>query len=258
MSTDDKSIWRTKHTVYSYEIDANKKAMLHVLFGYMIDCAWSHVNATEFSYGELKKQNLMWVLARFLMIIREYPKWSDTITVETWGKGVDSLFTLRDFVIYAENRDKLITATSSWLMLDKDTHRPQRLHTLQEKWPWQLDKNELDVKLKKLPELRNPETSTFDRVRFSDVDANKHARALKYIQWIIDSYPSEIVENYRIRELEIDFLNETAAGNDILVKTETVDGSDLTFLNSIIVRHDDQELCRAKVKWVSLDHGVSP
>ncbi len=242
-------IWKEKHTVYSYEVDTKCKATLPVLFSYMLNSAWNHANSSFLSYNNLQAQGQLWTLVRFLIIINEFPKWNDTVCVETWGKGVDRFFALRDFIIYSENEDKLASATSSWLILDKNTYRPQKLDALVEKFPFQFGKHELNIKLEKLPALTNFKSSCSDTVRFRDLDVNKHVNAAKYMQWILDSYPLEIIENKNVKSFEINFLLEALLGDTISMLIETKNESTLTFLNSIVRKSDNKELCRARVKW---------
>ena len=47
------------------------------------------------------------------------------------------LYALRDFTVSTLEGQKLASATSAWLVLDKDNHRPLRLDQMS--FPWNLE-----------------------------------------------------------------------------------------------------------------------
>ena len=74
----------------------------------------------------MQQENHYWVLSRLLLHVDEYPKFDRNIVVETWTKGLNRLFALRDFCIYDQDKNVLALATTAWLALDKTTGRPAR------------------------------------------------------------------------------------------------------------------------------------
>jgi len=130
MLSDDKTVRKDKHLIYSYEVDVRGRVQPSVLAGYLLDSAWNHANMSEFGYGKLLEQGQLWVLSKLLVIFNRMPKWNDEVIVETWGKGVDRFYALRDFVIHSYIDEKLVVATSCWLILDRNSYRPQKLDKL--------------------------------------------------------------------------------------------------------------------------------
>ena len=83
--------------------------------------------------------------------------------------------------------------------------------------PWQLGRNGLNVKLEKIQELTKNETTFSHRVRFTDLDVNKHVIASRYMEWILDSYPTKVLEEKELKKFEINFTGEAKLDDEISV-----------------------------------------
>jgi medium-chain acyl-[acyl-carrier-protein] hydrolase len=240
------AIHKQTYRLHSYEVDERALARPDMLLSFMLDTAWSHTKDTEFSYSELKDEGQLWVLSRFLAVFHDLPKWNDEITVETWGKGTDKLFGLRDFIIFSDCGKKLISATSAWLIIDRKTSRVQRIESLGRSFPMQLERHELDVKLDKIEARPADKTDFSYAVRSSDLDVNRHVNSSRYLQWILDSFPGEYSEKRRLESFEINFLAEAKVGDEVFVSASQ--GGE-TFYCELKRGSDNADLCRAKVSW---------
>ena len=69
------------------------------------------------------------------------------------------------------------------------------------------------------------------------------------MEWILDSYPLEMHQNYRINTFQINYLAESSHGDEISVRTDPVEDFPHTFLHSVFRENDGRELCRARVSW---------
>ena len=238
------SVWNEQRLVESFDVDVKGKLKPHVLFAYLINIAWKHTSPTDHGYKGLSNRNQMWVLAKFQLSIKGLPSWGDQILIETWGKGTRKLYALRDFTVSTLEGQKLASATSAWLVLDKDNHRPLRLDQMS--FPWNLGRNEMETDLDKVPELTNAQERGQFRAVFSDLDPNDHVTAMKYLQWIMDCHPRAILEEKLPRSMELSFLAEAGLEDKVTVYSEKHDTSELW---SIKRPADQRELCRAKLAW---------
>ena len=246
MSEHLNAIHKQTYILHSFEVDQGGMARPDILLSFMLDTAWAHTKDTEFSYSELKDEGQLWVLSRFLAVFHDIPKWGDEIIVETWGKGVDRLFGIRDFVVHSRSGEKVISATSAWLIIDRKTSRVQRIDSLGKKFPLQLERNELDVKLAKIEGQPSEKTGFEYVVRYSDLDVNKHVSSSRYVQWLLDSFIADFREPRRVRSFEINYLAEARLGEKIFVASSR-DGDH--FYCEVRRDPDNTELCRALVTW---------
>jgi medium-chain acyl-[acyl-carrier-protein] hydrolase len=239
-------VYKQTFRLHSYEVDRRGVARPDVLLAFMLDSAWGHTKDTDFSYSELKREGKLWVLSRFLGIFYTMPKWDDEITVETWSKGTDGLFGLRDFVVYSHSGERLISATSAWLIIDRKTSRIQRIDYMGKSFPTHLGKSELDIKLGKIDPKQVEGINLEDDVRYSDLDVNGHVNSAKYLLWIFDSFPVREFEKKDLESIELNFLSEAKLDDTIYVSSSN---EDKDFYCEVRRKRDSVELCRAKVKF---------
>lgn len=246
MKQKTEAVFRRTHLVSSYEVDCRGRARPSFLFSYMLDSAWKHVMNTDFSYSKLLSEDQLWAASKFRIVFHSFPEWNEEVIVETWGKAVDRFYALREFVIYSKSKEKLASATSSWLIIDRNKNRPQKMDRLWAEFPFQAGVAELDFELAKLPVLSIDTLRSRYVVRFSDIDFNKHATASSYMRWILDSFPAGVLEDKTLRSFEINFMAEAQLGDKISVSMEDEKES---YLCTIKRDRDGREMCRARVAW---------
>jgi acyl-ACP thioesterase len=238
------SVWTEKRQVESFDVDVKGRLKPHVLFAFLTNSAWNHATSAAHGYEDLSARNQMWVLVKFQLSIKRLPKWRDQIVIETWGKGTERLYALRDFTVHSIEGEKLASATSAWLVLDKDKHRPLRLDRMT--FPWEPGRCEMETDLNKVSDLADGQPRAQFRAVFSDIDPNGHVTAMKYLQWVTDSHPRAVLEEKRPSSVEISFLAEAAIDDEVTVYSEQRDRHELC---SVMRDGDRKELCRAKIEW---------
>jgi len=219
----------------------------HVLLGLLLNGAWNCAKGTTYGYKELNGRNLMWVLLKLQLRIKDMPKWRDRVVLETWAKRVERLYALRDFAIRAENGEPLVSATTAWAILDKSNGRPQRFDQKNDGFPWLPDREELETDLDKVPQLDAGWEVARYRVQFSDIDVNRHVNATKYLQWMIDSRSPELLETNEPKKIEISFLAEAVANDEVAVDSDGKGANpELIGIRRV---GDGKELSRGKIEW---------
>lgn len=178
------------------------------------ETAGNHALELNFDISQLHERNLTWVLQRLTVEMNRYPKWRDTVTVQTWPSSGDSLRAYRDFLMLDENENELGRAISYWIIIDLESRRPVRIpEEILELAPASVD-HVLPVTKERLDKKsRYDDSKTFD-VRRSDLDVNRHVNNVKYIEWALEAYP-ELME---VTRLDIEFHAECSYGDRILSK----------------------------------------
>lgn len=245
-------VWREEFRIRSCEVDAQGKVSLPALCLLMQEAAWNHANRLQFGYADLAARGLLWVLSRMLIRIDRYPVWEERIEVHTWPSGVDRLFAQRDFEIREERGNVIAAATGDWLILDAKSRRPQRAEAFFEEKIKALPKRRaLEERPGRIPPIQTPEAPKFFPIRFSDLDLQGHVNHAKYIEWILDSCPLEMRDQYRITTLEIHFLAESTNQDEIAVFTQETrrSGPQASLLHALVRARDQREVCRARTTW---------
>ena len=249
MTDNQPLVFSTGYRVHSYETDTHGELSITGLFNYLQDIAARHAATLHFGKEDLERENRFWVLSRIYCRMERMPRWNEELTVRTWPRGIDKLFALRDFEIFGEGGERCGVATSSWLMLSRDTRRPTRPDHLLELVRWK-EKPE-PAAGRDAARLRDTEGSLYlspgYRVRYSDLDVNMHANNVKYLQWTLDAYPLEHWLKRRMASVEVNYLAESLPGDEIHIAIRELD--DLTYDHSVRRNSDQRELCRIRVVW---------
>lgn len=171
--------------------------------------AWEHASINSFGYEHLKDNNQFWALSRMKAEIARLPRWTEDFVITTWPSGVDGLFALRDFLIRDMDGEVLLGATSSWLIVDISTRRPQRVDSFRDRMPIceslrAVNGNAQKIILNNLTQVDEIQHTA----KVSDIDVNGHINNTRYVEWAVNAFPKEIYESQRTQEVEVNYLSE--------------------------------------------------
>jgi medium-chain acyl-[acyl-carrier-protein] hydrolase len=235
--------------IRSYEMDSHAKARTVNLLNYLQEAAGEHAAILGVSITDLLKKGLTWVLSRYHVKFLKYPRFGESVTVRTWPSGREEIFALRDFEIFNARNEQLAVATSSWIMLDLKNKKPAPLNEF-------LPHFELDTRralkdyFHSLPPIEKTDLELPFRIRMIDLDLNRHVTHTSYLQWAMETVPQEILESFRIAEIEAAFKGEAFYGDQVLAKTQLNKGAETKgFLHQLFSKNREIELTRVKTTW---------
>ncbi|MFD2514164.1 acyl-[acyl-carrier-protein] thioesterase [Pontibacter locisalis] len=239
----------TEFKIRSSEIDHKGRSTLPALVGYMQEAAWENTFDLGISMYELLERGLTWVLQRIRIEMFDYPRHGESIKVETWASGRERVFLHRDFRIYGSGGELLGQATSVWLVMDVVKRQlvsvPDfilAVEIVQGKEPLPFAKG-------KLPQLQETAFSQKMVVRWHDIDLNRHVTNTRYLQWVLDTLPTEILEQ-DLQEVDIIFRAECLLGDTVLSEAGPGDGAGVN-LHKLSSEKAGKELVQAKTVWKS-------
>jgi acyl-ACP thioesterase len=242
--------WEEAYRLRSYEVDFQNRLRLSALFHFMQETASNQIEGQGVGINVLRTDNLAWVLSRLLIVMDRYPGWGEEILVKTWPRGIERLFALREFLITSRPGEMLGRVTSNWLLVDLTTRRPKRLEEVFKRMPIDPGQRALDRRLEKLPPLESPEEAHSVRAAYQQIDLNRHVNNAHYISWILNSFPLEWYQRYRLAGLQINFLAETRLGDTITLHKESIGESEALSQGIEGRKNDDHTLAfQARVDW---------
>jgi acyl-ACP thioesterase len=244
-----RNIWKESFAIRSYEVDCRGRLSIISIFNFMQEAASRHANALGVSIQQLLNENKTWLLSRLKLKMHAYPAWTDRLEVLTWPSGTKSLFALRDFHLKDQNHQTICAAVSAWLVIDIEKRRPVRIGSFIDRLNPLTDEHILSADLDKLPLQKQYEHQRGIRVRRRDLDINQHANNAAYVEWILESIPAAVHDNFVLSELEINFLAESFLDNLIIARCHQQDSSPIQFHHSLLRETDEQELLRAQTVW---------
>lgn len=214
-----KRIYSFQQEIQSMHVDIDQRLRLDQLFGFIQEGANQHADNLGFGYKDLKNKKQFWVLSRAIIEIKRYPKWHETIEVSTWHRGFAKLFGMRDFELKDKDSNICAIATTAWLVLDADTHRPLRINPGPDELNEQVNKSVFDYIPGSLSQPKNENTiSNVFTAQYSNIDLNGHVNNTQYITWLCDCLDKEWHSKYSIKKIQVNFNSEMKWGEKIEIK----------------------------------------
>ena len=233
--------------VKSYETDHAGLLKPFAFMNHAQEMAGEHAIRLGFGYDDLIKNGNVWVLSRFHVKFLRMPRWRELLEMETWHKGADRLFGFRDFRVCDASGDELILATSSWLVINYETRRLQRIESImnsgavsgsgdtagnssddtsgnivtssQRETVPALLTDAIKEPAEKLVAPEGMQKACTRVVSLSDIDINKHTNNARYVEWALDAIDPSTSFNMTVKEMWINFNNESLAGDLIDIYT---------------------------------------
>ncbi len=238
-----------KIEVRPYEVSSSGRIKLIDLLNHFQEAAGEHAEKLGFSVTDLAVKNLTWVLSRYHVRILRYPSWNEDLTLETWPSIRQGLFALREFELKDLQKNLLAAATSSWLMIDVRSKRPVNLSA---HLPDLLldTRRAIDDGFAALPTIGQNDFELPFRVRFHDLDWNRHVNHTVYIEWAVETVPRDILLNFVPVKIEVDFRGEALFGQSVISRAEAVrQEHEAVFHHQILSEEDGKELTRLRTFW---------
>lgn len=194
--------------IHWYDSDCFGRLSFPGFARFLEESAWRHANELGFGLNDTLEGGVVWVIVRLEMEIIKLPCWGDSIAVRTWPRGVDRLFAYREFEVTSSEGDILAKATSTWIVIDREERKAVKPSIVDSVLPYVdkikilgRDATRLGSKAEKI--LLGSRT-----VVFSDLDTNGHVNNCKYLEWVIDLMPFEVLKNLNCCNISLNFNSE--------------------------------------------------
>lgn len=196
--------------VSCYESDANQCLKPTAILDWMQEIAGRDAARLGFGYDDLMQNHTAWVLSRTHICFHQYPKWQDTVKLQTWHKGAFKVLYLRDFLLTDVTDQPLVSATTSWLIMDMNTRRLVRKSELTDNPSTCISEDAIRTPADKiiLPTGLAPIWAGKHKVVWSDIDTMAHVNNVKYVSWALDTIDCSILKERSIKEILVNYDSE--------------------------------------------------
>lgn len=202
-----------KICIPTYSIDRNSKLSFAAFMRYAQEVADESSRNCGFGYNALKERGLTWVLSRMKIVVDRMPDWEEEVELTTWHKGFDRIFFPRDYELTDKSGNSIVKSTSSWLIVDFNTHEmvrdDNRIADLTVKIP-ELDRDVLPCSAERIPAVSDGVLLGSHTVVWSDIDRLGHSNNSSYVSWTFD-----IVKEKSVREITMNFVSQTFLGDRV-------------------------------------------
>ncbi|KAG8379451.1 hypothetical protein BUALT_Bualt07G0089900 [Buddleja alternifolia] len=272
---EDRYVYRQSFVIRSYEIGPDKTATMETLMNLLQETALNHVASSGLAgngFGathEMSIRKLIWVVTRIHVQVDKYSSWGDVVEIDTWVDAAGKNGMRRDWIIRDCNTHKIITrATSTWVTMNRETRRLSKIpdEVKNEVQPFYLNRAAISTKNSDCEKIEKLTRETAERIRtglaprWSDMDANQHVNNVKYIGWILESVPTNVLEDYNMKRMTLEYRRECRQSNvlesltSIHTKTDQFcensrTRQDLECTHLLRMESDQAEIVRARSVW---------
>jgi acyl-ACP thioesterase len=208
-------IWQENITARFADVDHSDRLTLAAAFDYFQEASIKHAGALGVGLADMEQTGVAWILSRITARIERRPRYGDKLTVQTWPRGAEKLFAVRDCAILDEAGAILARARSNWLIVDLEKRRPLRHQLTMERLPLNEGIDMVNERVISLEPREGLVKMGERRALYSDIDYYGHVNNARYAQWIQDSVEPGLLEQAETLRLDIVYLQEIKFGENI-------------------------------------------
>lgn len=234
-----------------FHVDFTGSLFLGVLGNHLLNCAGFHAKERGFGMASLNESNFTWVLSRLVVEMDRMPQQFEEFSVETWIENVYRLFTDRNFAVYDATGKPVGYARSVWAMIDMDTRKPVDLTRMNDGHIMDYIEREKPCPIDKFSRIKLQDAQLarrYDAV-YSDIDVNGHINSVKYVEHVLDLFPTETFRTRYIRRFEVAYIAEGHVGDTLLFYKEQAgpDTWDVEIRKPLAEEGQEETLCRFRI-----------
>jgi medium-chain acyl-[acyl-carrier-protein] hydrolase len=208
-------------------------------------CALMHASAYD-----LYKKGFAWVVVKYHLDIYRYPSWNDALLVRTWRFPSKNLYELRQFEVYNETQQLMISAKSCCVVISLETKKPVRLSKSLPENMIKGNQHPVSDEFDPIPDTADVDMERRFNIRMHDLDFNTHVNNSIYIVWALETVPEEIIMKCRPSAVSIHYMGESLYGDQIVSRSQRVKANpSVEFLHSLWSNNTQKEITRLKSAW---------
>ena len=173
-----------------------------------------HSDMVGYGANDIKNTKSSWILMDWKLKVIKRPKYGDILTVNTWCKSGNRLYTYRDYEIYNELGELCVIGTSKWVLMDVEKGKLARIgEDIMEKYTLE-EKNVFNEK--ELDKLIPPTKYIYSieyKVSRKDIDINNHMHNLYYLDLAYEALPNKVYEERPFDNVSISYKKEIKYGD---------------------------------------------
>ena len=198
--------------------------------------AGAHSSFVHFTFTDLAKFNLTWVLLNWKLKVLKRIKADTNIKVQTWANFSSKIFVIRDFKIFDETGDLCAIASSKWCLVDtvkgKISKMPDNINEIYHGFYYESVFGDDNIPKLTVPTSLPLKTDTY-KIRRFDLDLNKHVHNLNYLNIAYELLPDEIYDGSEFNNVEILYKRELKYGDIVKSYLYKEDDSYIVVMKSL-------------------------
>lgn len=209
-------IYSEKYIVKYSDIGKSNKLNLKSLTNYLQEVACAHSDLVGYGLNDEPKTHLAWLLLDWKIKMFSHSKHREEISINTWPKSFQKVYSYRDFEIVDSNNNVIGLASSKWLLINTETKKFEKVSTTMVNDFGVVDKNVFKDSLDERPKEPIKQKLNFVyEIQRRDIDTNGHVNNLHYIDYALETLPDKVYNSTEFDNIEIHYKKEIKYGEII-------------------------------------------
>ncbi len=196
------------------DVDIHNRLTMKGMLRLMQEAANLHSDQVGYGLNNIEETDFSWVLYEQRCRLYRRPRWNTQLSIRTWSRGANGVICLRDFEVFDEEGEPVAIGATGWLLVSASS---QKMAHVPEDMLAKYGMEERSVFGEPLKRLRAPAAGErlWDyTVQRRDIDINRHANNLCYLDYALEALPEEAAKQ-DFDEVEIMYKKASYAGDRI-------------------------------------------
>jgi medium-chain acyl-[acyl-carrier-protein] hydrolase len=197
---------------------------------------------------------LNWIVIQYDIQVNRMPQIQENITVKTFIREHNRLFTYREFEIYDEEGQLLVYVFAVFALIDENRKLSRIPQEITEGYGATESRRIRRMPKPKTPEDLEKANRRDSEVGYFDIDSNFHANNAQYFIWMLEALDDEFLATHDLTSGNVVFEKEVHIGETVSSFADVRVNEDETFTSRHEVRVGDVVKCVASFEWIENDH----
>ena len=227
-------VYSEKHRMTYYETDSMGRSLLSMLLDLIVLVSEDQSNALKIGPHLTQAMHVGWVVIQYSVRINRLPVNEQDIELSTRSSSCNRFLAYREFWIKDQSGKTLVYVRSQWILMNLLN---RQLSPIPQKLIRPYGAKEVGM----IPHLTRPKLIDLTgrvrkktyRVRYSDIDINRHVNNSRYLEWMCDTLSIQFLKKYSPKGIDLRFKNEVDYGHCVISKVQIIPDH-----GRIITRHE--------------------
>ncbi|MDP2303720.1 MAG: thioesterase [Ignavibacteria bacterium] len=242
-------MFEKKYELRYFEMDKQGYASPTTIVTLLQEAVADHCLSIDYGLYDLNNQNIGWVLLAGYLQMERYPLYKEKITIRTWISKYSTIKGERENLIFDEEGKIIGRGKGLWLFFDIKRRRPVRVYEdIIDKWKTYPEESIIYDITTKIEPIEFAEHKKSFLVHRYDLDSNRHVNNLRYLQWLLETIPDEIIDNYFLHSIDGRYISEAQYGHTVESLSENKRNT-LNFTHTIIDKDSNKICATGRTVW---------
>lgn len=197
-----------------------------------------------------EKNNAAWVVIKTKIHFNKNPLFNEIIKGDSFTTSIKPIRVNTETQFKNINDEILFYAKQESCVIDLDSRKIRKVNSVN--YPMDIETRDSvdNTTYSKLNQDFSENDKVYEQSVYStDIDYSKHTNNVCYVRFIINSLSCEFLENNKITDFEIHYINESKEGQNLQIYKKENNGK-IEFL----IKEKDREIVRASLNYIAINN----